>query len=179
VLRIVFGVQGGIMAVRDDCSKEPSPSNPHFLKDSWSIQRYSRTDIDQAFAKILCDLGYGGYYSGKFQKPPDQFFADHKQRFGSSFVPTTHMDPEIFMCHSGKVEGSTWFKMQRPSSTGLWQSNSSDPAGKAISKHPGFKRVACDAVTGASVSASFGSSGYGKDNAALAAYHDCKFTDCK
>ena len=31
VLRVAFGVQGGIMAVRDDGNKESSPSNPLFF----------------------------------------------------------------------------------------------------------------------------------------------------
>ncbi len=122
VIRIVFGVQGGIQAVRKNCKKEPT--GPDFKANDWTIERYSRTDIDEAFVKLLCDHGYEGYYSNAFQKVKSVHTVDHQKKFGPIFDNNPIMSPEIFVCDSRRLKIGKLYKMLKREGKWTYYSNS-------------------------------------------------------
>jgi len=78
VLRIAFGVQGGLEAARHQCDREPELSLEQ--KNEWTISRYSRTDIDEQVVKIICEAGHQGYYSDNFETPEGEvIWKDHEE----------------------------------------------------------------------------------------------------
>lgn len=103
VLRLAFGVQGGLSKalIKSGCAKEPELT-PEQLQD-FSVKRFSRTDIDDAFVKIACDHGFKGYFSPSLPKPSENspIWNDHKAHFGKDFVASSTMDSEAFVCDAG------------------------------------------------------------------------------
>lgn len=105
LLRLAFGIQGGLSQAlhRSGCGKEPSLSQEQLL--DFSVKRFSRTDIDDAFVKMLCNHGFSGYISPKLPHPPadSPVWTDHKKRFKGDYVYSQFMDSEAFICDAASV----------------------------------------------------------------------------